>query len=267
MNSQLPERIPDDLPKPQVAWEIEATVNRLREIRMQSLQSRHPYGISFRLPSRKKLASIVERFSMALFPNRLGPHDQSLNCVDHFVGHMLDLASNELYEQILCEIKLNSGESSITSKQKRRGFELTRDFLAQLPLVRELLETDVRAALAGDPAAHSEEEVLVCYPGILAMIHHRIAHLLHQQGSPLVARIISEISHSQTGIDIHPGAKIQESFFIDHGTGVVIGETTEIGRRVRVYQAVTLGAKKFPTDESGGFSKVFQGIRLLRMMW
>ena len=118
-----------------------------------------------------------------------------------------------------------------------------------------LLDSDVLAAYQGDPAARSVDEVLLCYPGILAMIHHRIAHTLYVLGLPLLARIVAELAHSVTGIDIHPGAKIGPGFFIDHGTGVVIGETAEIGQRVRVYQAVTLGAKRFPTDSEGNLQK------------
>jgi serine O-acetyltransferase len=109
----------------------------------------------------------------------------------------------------------------------------------------------VIAAFAGDPAARSVDEVLLCYPGILAMIHHRVAHRLYELGVPLLARIVAELAHAQTGIDIHPGARIDEGLFIDHGTGVVIGETAVIGKRVRIYQAVTLGAKSFPKDASG----------------
>jgi serine O-acetyltransferase len=113
-----------------------------------------------------------------------------------------------------------------------------------VPEVRTLLDSDIQAAYEGDPAARSSDEVLVCYPGIIAIIHHRLAHILHQLGAPLVVRIISEIAHSATGIDIHPGAQIGESFFIDHGTAV-------IGRHVRMYQAATLGAKRFLKNDDG----------------
>lgn len=112
----------------------------------------------------------------------------------------------------------------------------------------------MRAAYEGDPAAHSVDEVLLCYPGIFAIIYHRIAHQLYAQ-VPLLSRIISELAHSATGIDIHPGAQIGKGFFIDHGTGVVIGETCVIGERVRIYQAVTLGAKRFETNDDGGLKK------------
>jgi serine O-acetyltransferase len=117
--------------------------------------------------------------------------------------------------------------------------------------VRALLGSDVRAAYEGDPAATSQDEALFCYPGITAITHHRIAHELYRLGVPLIPRIISEIAHAETGIDIHPGAQIGARFFIDHGTGVVIGETCVIGERVRLYQGVTLGAKSFPTDAHG----------------
>ena len=130
-----------------------------------------------------------------------------------------------------------------------------RAFGAALPDIRRLLDTDVLAAYQGDPAAHSVDEVLLCYPGVLAMVHHRLAHRLYTLDLPLLARIVAELAHGQTGIDIHPGAQIGPSFFIDHGTGVVIGETAVIGQRVRVYQAVTLGAKRFPTDAEGKLQK------------
>ena len=130
-----------------------------------------------------------------------------------------------------------------------------RAFAAALPEIRRLLDGDVLAAYQGDPAARSVDEVLLCYPGILAMIHHRLAHRLYELGLPLLARIVAELAHGQTGIDIHPGAQIDAGFFIDHGTGVVIGETAVIGKRVRLYQAVTLGAKRFPTDAEGNLQK------------
>jgi serine O-acetyltransferase len=128
---------------------------------------------------------------------------------------------------------------------------IVRKFAEQLPHIRLLLDSDIQAAYSGDPAARTPDEALVCYPGIYAMIHQRLAHLLYQLGVPLTARIITELAHSATGIDIHPGATIGERFFIDHGTGVVIGETTVIGNGVRLYQAVTLGAKRFEENPDG----------------
>src|SRR5512137_727709 len=129
------------------------------------------------------------------------------------------------------------------------------EFALQLPTLRRLLDSDMLAAYQGDPAARSVDEVLLCYPGIRATISHRIAHQLYRQGVPLLARVIAELAHGETGIDIHPGAQIGPGFFIDHGTGVVIGETAEIGSRVRIYQAVTLGAKRFETEADGRLAK------------
>jgi serine O-acetyltransferase len=128
---------------------------------------------------------------------------------------------------------------------------LIREFAGSLPGVRAALEKDIRAAYDGDPAATSRAEVLFCYPGITALTHHRIAHVLYGLDLSLLARIVSEIAHSATGIDIHPGARVGQSCFIDHGTGVVIGETTVIGDRVRIYQGVTLGARNVPLDAHG----------------
>jgi hypothetical protein len=147
-----------------------------------------------------------------------------------------------------------------TGTQLTRNPRFVRDFAATLPATRELLDTDVEAAYRCDPAARSVDEVLLCYPGVLAIIHHRLSHTLYRLGAPLIARIIAEIAHSATGIDIHPGAQIGGSFFIDHGTGVVIGETAVIGERVRLYQAVTLGAKRFQIGSDGLLQKACYAI-------
>lgn len=129
--------------------------------------------------------------------------------------------------------------------------EITRSFFAALPTICKNIAEDIAAAYTGDPAAKSYGEVLVAYPSVQALAMHRLAHVLYRLGVPVIPRIMAEHSHSQTGIDIHPGAQIGHSFFIDHGTGVVIGETTEIGNRVKLYQGVTLGALSFPRDSSG----------------
>ena len=163
----------------------------------------------------------------------------------------MDVTLSKLFEQVRLEIQFVSGQDGLSKPEYDLAKEITQTFAARLPKVRALLDSDIRSAYEGDPAATSVDEVLVCYPGITAIIHYRIAHELFQLGVPLIARMISELAHSTTGIDIHPGAKIGGSFFIDHGTGVVIGETAVIGQRVRLYQAVTLGAKRFPTDENG----------------
>ena len=129
------------------------------------------------------------------------------------------------------------------------------DFAAALPRVRALLDTDLRAAFEGDPSAKSIDEIVFCFPGFAAIARHRLAHVLYALGVTMIARIIAEDAHSATGIDIHPGATIGERFFIDHGTGVVIGETAVIGRNVRLYQAVTLGAKRFEAGADGALAK------------
>jgi len=176
--------------------------------------------------------------------------------IDYFVGHNLDATLRALVKQVQRVLQFNARQSDESGAgQAREAFEITREFAARLPRVRALLESDIQAAYQGDPAAKSIEEVRFCYPGITAMTHHRLAHELYLLGAPLLARIIAENAHSTTGIDIHPGAEIGASFFIDHGTGVVIGETAVIGQRVRLYQAVTLGAKSFPVGANGALVK------------
>ncbi len=231
-------------------WGIDELVTKLRHLRVQSLETRHRRDRPPKLPSRKELQKILDGLGAVLFPNRLGLPDVNDEGIDYFVGHTLDTLLRELYRQIRRELQFISGHAD-DDHSYQQAVAITREFASRLPEVRTLLDTDIQAAYEGDPAARSSDEVLVCYPGITAVIHHRLAHILHQLGAPLVARIISEIAHSATGIDIHPGAQIGESFFIDHGTGVVIGETAIIGRHVRVYQAVTLGAKRFQKDGDG----------------
>ncbi|NJA06238.1 serine acetyltransferase [Methylococcaceae bacterium WWC4] len=232
-------------------WGIDDLVAELRAIRLHSLEERHRREHPPKLPARKVLAQIVEQLGAVLFPNRLGRPDLTDEGIDYFVGQTLDSLLRDLSRQIALELQFVAEQNGETIDVWRRASELTREFVAKLPGVRLLIDSDIRAAYEGDPAARCPDEVLACYPGITAVIHHRVAHLLYGLGLPLVARIVSEIAHSATGIDIHPGARIADSFFIDHGTGVVIGETAIIGRRVRLYQAVTLGAKRFAKDENG----------------
>ncbi len=232
-------------------WGVDELVAKLRQLRVQSLETRHRLDRPPKLPSRKELQNILDGLGAVLFPNRLGLPDLNDEGIDYFVGHTLDTLLRELYKQIRRELQFISGQQGIDPAAHEQATLITREFAARLPEVRALLDSDIQAAYEGDPAARSSDEVLVCYPGITAITYHRLAHVLHQLGAPLVARIISELAHSATAIDIHPGAQIGESFFIDHGTGVVIGETAVIGRHVRLYQAVTLGAKRFQKDEDG----------------
>ena len=219
-------------------------------------RSREPGGRE--LPSREALALIVDGLRGALFPMRLGPPElrQGQESEDYYVGHTLDTVLYSLLVQVRLELRYyarQQGHADTNVEPKAQAIVST--FASSLPHIRELLDTDVQAAYHGDPAARSVDEVLICYPGIEAMIHHRLAHQLYSLGVPLLARIVAEKAHGQTGIDIHPGAQIGPGFFIDHGTGVVIGETAVLGERVRMYQGVTLGAKRFPADEKGHLEK------------
>jgi serine O-acetyltransferase len=237
-------------------WDIDNLVARLHDVRVQSLATRHRLDKPPKLPLRKELNRVVEGLSEVLFPNRLGLPDITDEGIDYFVGHTLDTALRKLQQQIIRELHFTEEQhGGDTHNIEARAHEITRTFASQLPTVRCVLDTDIAAAYQGDPAARSPDEALVCYPGIVAITHHRLAHNLYSLGAPLTARMISELAHSATGIDIHPGANIGNSFFIDHGTGVVIGETAIIGNEVRLYQAVTLGAKRFDKDEFGALIK------------
>jgi serine O-acetyltransferase len=229
----------------------------LRAARARWRDSQHrPREIGAReLPSREVLAAIVDDLRGALFPMRLGPPQLRQESEDYYVGHTLDAVLTALLTQVRLELRYQARVGQAHDDIEARALDVVRQFGASLPAIRELLDSDVLAAYHGDPAARSVDEVLLCYPGVRAMIHHRIAHQLHRLGVPLLARVVAEIAHGETGIDIHPGAQIGQGFFVDHGTGVVIGETAEIGRNVRLYQAVTLGAKRFDTDEEGHLHK------------
>ncbi|MBO4969287.1 serine O-acetyltransferase EpsC [Pseudomonas sp. FSL R10-1339] len=240
-------------------WQLQAIVCQLRTARNQwRTQNGRVSGEQGgrELPSRAAMADILEALCGALFPMRLGPVDLREESEDFYVGHTLDVALNALLTQARLELRYVARQGGLPDEGvDATATLLIQDFALALPGLRSILDTDVLAAYHGDPAARSVDEVLLCYPGILAVIHHRLAHHLYRAGLPLLARISAEIAHSATGIDIHPGAQIGRSFFIDHGTGVVIGETAIIGERVRIYQAVTLGAKRFPADESGQLQK------------
>ena len=240
------------------AVDVGAIVSELRTVRRDWRQAQgrslEPGGRE--LPSREVLTDILTDLRGVLFPMRLGPPELRQEVEDFYVGVTLDKALHALSAQVRLELQHSARHAHLGPRDvQARTDHIVREFALGLPDIRRLLDTDVLAAYHGDPAARSVDEVLLCYPGILAVIHHRLAHHLYRAGLPLLARISAEIAHSATGIDIHPGAQIGRSFFIDHGTGVVIGETAIIGERVRIYQAVTLGAKRFPADESGQLQK------------
>jgi serine O-acetyltransferase len=247
------------------SWQLDRIVAELNAERMawRKSQSRARELGGRYLPSNAALAEVVQALCGALFPMRLGPPDLHEESEDFYVGHTLDRALNLLRAQVRLDLSHTaralrgerSGLPPINGEIDEQATRIVSEFALALPGLRRLLDTDVMAAFHGDPAARSVDEVLICYPGVLAIIHYRMAHYLYRAGAPLVARIIAELAHSATGIDIHPGAQIGPSFFIDHGTGVVIGETCIIGERVRLYQAVTLGAKRFPKSEDGDLQK------------
>ncbi|MGY2735783.1 serine O-acetyltransferase EpsC [Sphingomonas sp. UYP23] len=192
-------------------------------------------------PSRAALEQVVALLSAALYPRRLGQFRGTAEAEDGFVVAKLLAALSTLEREIGAEIGYWQHEAG--AFEPDHAATITRLFAATLGDIRRRVDSDVEAAFLGDPAARSVDEILVCYPGAIAILHHRIAHELHNLGAPIVARVLSEIANERTGIDIHPGATIGESFFIDHGTGVVIGETAIVGARVRLYQHVTLGAR------------------------
>ncbi|ABB75367.1 serine O-acetyltransferase [Nitrosospira multiformis ATCC 25196] len=237
------------------ALKLGDVVSELRALRLKSLENRQRRDRPPKLPSRKVLVSIADGLRAVLFPNRLGMPDLTNESVDYYVGHTLDVTLRELMVQVRRELRFAGDADATGNSERERAAGITQAFAQRLPRIRSLLESDIQAAYEGDPAARSVDEVLVCYPGITAITYYRLAHDLHRLGAPLIARMISEIAHSSTGIEIHPGAQIGGFFFIDHGTGVVIGETAVIGEHVRLYQAVTLGAKRFPVDEHGALVK------------
>ncbi len=196
------------------------------------------------IPSAAEVARLVEGFRALLCQYSLA---------DDFSQQepLLQRYAQSLEKQIFNARCLLCRQQNNCSFCRQQARQITQRFIEALPDIQKLMLTDIRAAYEGDPAAVDEIETMLCYPGVRAITYQRMAHFLHQNGVRIVPRIITEYGHSLTGIDIHPGAKIGPSFFIDHGTGVVIGETCVIGARVKLYQGVTLGAKSFPLDEHG----------------
>lgn len=196
------------------------------------------------LPSRLEVLAAIEAIRSAFFP---GYFERAPASARAFVREKVEFASQTLTEEVRRALSFSSGGGYVNG----RAGEVVRQFVSRLPAVRRLSASDVDAAFAGDPALRNKDEAILCYPGLLAVTSQRLAHELYALEVPLLPRMITEAAHSKSGIDIHPGAQIGEAFFIDHGTGVVIGETARIGNRVRLYQGVTLGAKSFPLDAQG----------------
>ncbi len=247
----------------------------LRELTAEMVASyRERGGINIigetQLPAQRDIVHLLEDLQALVFPGYHGqvlPRDADLGLM---VGARLEALSRELTAVIRQTLRfcsqsecrcldlwdvddaVESGGDDVLTAVARR---VTTRYLEQLPAVRALLDTDVQAAFEGDPAATNTEEIILCYPGITAILVHRLAHPLYELGVPLLPRIMNEWAHHRSGVDIHPGARIGPYFFIDHGTGVVIGETTEIGQRVKIYQGVTLGALSFPRNSDGTLVK------------
>ncbi|HVI73800.1 MAG TPA: serine acetyltransferase [Anaeromyxobacteraceae bacterium] len=203
------------------------------------------------LPSRDAVLACVEGLRSAFFPGYFGAADLSDEHLHYYIGAMLDRVLHGLEEQVRRGLAFERHEDETSAHCTDRAAEVCGAFMARLPEVRRLVGSDVEAAYDGDPALKIKDEAIFSYPGVLAVTNQRIAHELYALSVPLIPRMITEHAHAVTGIDIHPGARIGERFFIDHGTGVVIGETAIIGTNVRIYQGVTLGAKSFPKDEKG----------------
>ena len=195
------------------------------------------------LPNHDAIVEIIGLLRELLFPGYFGRQNLGHQSLSFHVGSLLADIHDKLLRQVEDALRHEAGRATNRNLPSPDSAErIVRDFLATIPRLRAILGTDARAAFEGDPAASSMGEVIFSYPGFFAIIVHRIAHELHTMNVPLIPRIVSEHAHSLTGIDIHPGATIDSSFFIDHGTGIVIGETTHIGKRVKIYQGVTLGA-------------------------
>jgi len=234
------------------------TVARLAESFSFSEEDK-PEATGGLLPNKERVVEALLLLEESLFPGRMSSEAIGEGQVEPYVEEHLSRVHRLLSTEIARAIPLRwTGRYAVVSGVKRmvddiqaEAERISIELIRSLPAIREMLIKDVEAAYNGDPAALSFAEVIVAYPGIVAITSHRIAHELYKRDVPVVPRLMSEYTHSKTGIDIHPGAKIGESFFIDHGTGVVIGETTEIGNRVKLYQGVTLGAKSFPLDEHG----------------
>lgn len=197
------------------------------------------------LPDRTEVREMMEEFRTLLFPDY--EEITSKGMLETVISRHMERASNLLYHSALLAYLITEDEEEAEKKAK----DITSALLEELPLIREMLKKDGEAGYDGDPAAKSVSEIILSYPGFKAITVHRIGHFLFKQGLPLIPRMLNELVHSDTGIDIHPGATIGEYFFIDHGTGVVIGETTVIGNNVKIYQGVTLGALSFSKDGCG----------------
>lgn len=202
-------------------------------------------SVGKKLPKQSEIIDIVNEIRKVIFPGFFGDENTAYVELESFAGSALAVIYEKLFKQIRVALlydKKNENTDADIKNIESRAEKCALSFIEDLPRIQDLILKDVEAELAGDPAAGSKEEVIFCYPGLFAIFVYRIAHELYKQHIPYIPRIMSEYAHGKTGIDINPGANIGEYFFIDHGTGIVIGETTTIGNNVKIYQGVTLGA-------------------------
>ena len=213
----------------------------------------------FNLPNKKEILHILDELLEVIFPGFSDRKSYNLSTVRYNIGEQLANVYSHLTDQIERSMRYNSYLDKKPSQNiERKAEDAVRELLNSLPEIRESMKLDVQAAFDGDPAALSLDEIVMCYPGVKAITVQRIAHHLYQSNVPLIPRMMSEHIHSDTGIDIHPGAQLGKGVFIDHGTGVVVGETAIIGDGVKIYQGVTLGALSFPKDACG---KIIKGAK------
>lgn len=237
---------------------INSVVDKLSQPQSyEGLYHHNPEGQA--LPSEQAVREFIALVRSTIFPGYYSSSSLHDSTITYHLGVAVErmhrvLAKQILYSLCFAEQEICKGESC-NSEQEYKALNIAGAFISYLPELRRMLALDVEAAYQGDPAAESIGEIICCYPSLKAITYHRIAHKLYELQVPLLPRIISEIAHSETGIDIHPAARIGESFFIDHGTGVVIGATCIIGSRVKLYQGVTLGAKSFPKADDGSLIK------------
>lgn len=237
---------------PKMTLTLTETIDRLAD--PQSLQGLfHQHRDGNPLPSSKRLEEIINLSRSILFPGYFGKSQVNIDTIQYQIGVNVEKLHRLLSEQILAGLCFSCGETKNIhcNECKVEAVRITTQLIAKFPELRRILGTDVVAAFNGDPAAKSTAEIISCYPVIKTLTNYRIAHELFVMGVPLIPRMMMEMAHSETGIDIHPGATIGSYFTIDHGTGVVIGETCVIGNNVKLYQGVTLGAKSFPLDAEG----------------
>ena len=248
MGKQIPKRLE--------GHELDESIAKIVASILDSDRTRHLS--TYPVPHRRAVASSMEKLGTVLFPGFVGERELSKQSLHKHIESVVKEVAKELqvhvtnsyrYESFLDE--KDRTISSVDENCEGRASAVVLSFFEQIPKIRHLLSLDVQAAYDGDPAAKNTDEIIACFPGIRALMMHRMVHELYRMDVPLLPRMLNEYIHSQTGIDIHPGARIGLSFFIDHGTGVVIGETTVIGDHCKIYHGVTLGAKSFKQDQHG----------------